>query len=125
MIIALDFDGTVVEHEHPEIGPPVPGAITWLQTLITMGARIILWTCRGDKELQDAVRYLEKNNIQLFGVNGNPEQHWTSSPKAFAHVYVDDRGLGVPLIRPRPGAMQYVDWSKVGPMLSARMDMFQ
>ncbi len=133
MYICVDFDGTVVDHRYPDIGEPVPVAIAWLKRLQVLGAKIILFTMRsnraeGQNLLQDAVIYMEKNGIQLFGVNRNPDQDiWTSSPKAYGEVYVDDAGFGCPLIHPKGFARPCVDWKKVGPqlehMLRSRREM--
>src|ERR1022692_4446426 len=93
-IIGVDFDGTMVTHEFPGIGKGI-GAIAWLKKLNEMGAAIILWTMRSDDPannrfvLTEAVDWCTKNGIELFGVNKNPEQDWTTSPKAYCHVYVD------------------------------------
>ncbi len=69
---------------------------------------------RSGKELQDAVDWFAKNGIELYGVQRNPDQDsWTTSPKAYAHVYIDDAALGAPLLQQawmkRPG----VDWESV------------
>lgn len=126
-IIALDFDGTVVEHCWPEVGPPIPGAIEWLRRIQEAGARIMLWTNRSNQAFEGrggfltaAVRYLEGEGIQLWGINKNPEQHtWSASKKQYAHIYVDDAAFGCPLIYP-PGRRPYVDWSIVGPVVLER-----
>lgn len=123
MYICVDFDGTVVDHRYPEIGEPVPAAIKWLLRIQATGARLILFTMRSDGPktgnlLTDAVQYLETNGIRLFGINENPDQkEWTSSPKAYGHVYVDDLAFGCPLIHPKNFARPCVDWKKVGPQL--------
>lgn len=123
MYICVDFDGTVVDHRYPEIGEPVPGAIKWLLRLQSSGARLILFTMRSDglntgNLLTDAVQYLHKNGIRLYGINTNPDQkEWTSSPKAYGHVYIDDLAFGCPLIHPKGFARPCVDWKKVGPQL--------
>ncbi|HSO10002.1 MAG TPA: hypothetical protein VLR45_08430, partial [Desulfoprunum sp.] len=96
MYICVDFDGTIVDHRYPEIGEPVPMAVTWLLRLQNCGARLILFTMRSDDPrfgnlLTEAVQYLETSGVKLFGVNCNPDQQtWTASPKAYGHVYVDD-----------------------------------
>ena len=121
MYICVDFDGTVVDHRYPEIGDPAPEAIDWLRKFQRYGARIILFTMRSDGPnqgnlLSDAVAYLEKNNIKLHGVNRNPDQDdWTSSPKAYGDMYIDDSAFGCPLIKPRGFSRPCVDWKKVGP----------
>jgi len=123
MYICVDFDGTVVDHRYPDIGEPVPGAIPWLQKLQHLGAKIILFTMRSNRSeglnlLQDAVQFLEANGVQLFGVNRNPDQDvWTSSPKAYGQVYVDDSAFGCPLIQPKGFGRPCVDWDIVGPQL--------
>jgi len=123
MYICVDFDGTVVDHRYPQIGKAVPGALTWLKRLQDHGAKIILYTMRSDSKedgdlLQDAVQYLESNGISLYGVNRNPDQDgWTSSPKAYGDVYVDDAAIGCPLVQVKGFARPCVDWEKVGPRL--------
>lgn len=123
MYICVDFDGTVVDHRYPDIGEPVPGAISWLKKLQRQGARLILFTMRSDSKegrplLRDAVLYLEANGIKLYGVNRNPDQDcWTSSPKAYGEVYVDDSAFGCPLVKPKGFARPCVDWRVVGPQL--------
>ncbi len=123
MYICVDFDGTVVDHRYPEIGEPVPWAIKWLLRLQACGARIILFTMRSDGQktgnlLTEAVQYLAKNGVKLYGINTNPDQKgWTSSPKAYGDVYIDDLAFGCPLIQPKGFARPCVDWKKVGPQL--------
>ena len=55
MIIAVDFDGTIVEHRYPEIGREKPFAFDTLKMLQKEGHRLILWTVREDKLLEEAV----------------------------------------------------------------------
>ena len=124
MIIAIDFDGTCVTHEYPSVGKDV-GAVSVLEDLIYNGHKLILNTMRSGKELSDAVKWFENNNIELYGVNENPTQKsWTTSPKVYAQLYIDDAALGIPLIEnliekngftinDRP----YVDWLQVRKLL--------
>lgn len=116
MLIALDFDGTCVTHAYPNMGQDI-GAIPVLKDLIKRGHRLILNTMRSGKELDDAVDWFKQNDIPLFGVNVNPTQHrWTSSPKCYAELYIDDAALGAPLIfSAKYGA--YINWEKVNKML--------
>ena len=121
MYICVDFDGTIVDHRFPEIGPPVPGALAWMGKWQAAGARIILFTMRSDggkngDVLSQAVDYLTQNGINLYGINKNPTQvHWTNSPKAYGNIYIDDAGYGCPLIQPEGFQRPCVDWSDVGP----------
>ncbi len=124
LVLGIDIDGTVVLHRFPELGPPVPGAIEWLKKLQSLGCLFVLNTMRSDgpprkgewcNVLTDAVNYLRENGIELYGINKNPEQHtWTSSPKVYAHYYIDDAAIGCPLIYPENGDRPYVDWDKIG-----------
>jgi hypothetical protein len=112
MVIAVDFDGTCVTHEYPLVGRDI-GAADVLRRLVAIGHKLILWTMRDGKELQDAVEWFGLNRVELWGVGVNPEQHeWTGSRKAYAKLYIDDAAFGCPLIangKDRP----YVDWSAV------------
>ena len=113
MIFAVDFDGTIVKHEFPKVGPPVPGAIEGMRELVEGEHQIILYTMRSGEHLDTAIGYMAGINIPLLGVNHNPEQsQWTDSPKAFAHRYIDDSAVGCPLIYPE-GSRPYVDWKWV------------
>lgn len=119
-VICLDFDGTVVAHRYPEIGPSI-GAERWLQEWSEAGAKLILWTMRDGPTLEAAVRWYEEREIPLFGVQINPEQaDWTGSPKPYAKLYIDDHGFGIPLVRP-PGQRPYVDWWTLGPRVLAML----
>lgn len=118
MIIAVDFDGTCVDHQYPDIGADVPGAVDWLRRLEDAGARLILWTMRSGETLTAALRWFQDRGIGLWGVNRNPEQDWSTSPKCYAHRYVDDAAAGVPLRSlARVGARPAVDWEAIGPAL--------
>lgn len=129
LIIAVDFDGTCVTHEFPRIGRDIQAAPV-LRALVKSGHRIILWTMRSNvKEpistddnisavpgdyLDQAVNWFKANDIELWGINENPEQKsWTHSPKAYANMYIDDAGVGVPLHRTGDVARPFVDWNKL------------
>lgn len=122
MDIAIDFDGTIVTHEFPRIGDVNPYAFSWMRKFQAAGARLILWTMRSDGQdcgdaLSRAVEHCRANGVEFFGVNSNPEQaEWTSSPKAYAKIYIDDAAFGCPLREnPKAGGRPMVDWQKVGP----------
>ena len=96
LIICVDFDGTCVTHEYPNVGKEI-GATEVLKQLTDKGHKLILFTMRSGKELQDAINWFKERDIPLFGINENPEQHtWTSSPKPYANLYIDDAALGCP-----------------------------
>jgi hypothetical protein len=128
MNIAVDFDGTCVTHAFPQVGKEI-GSVPVLKELVANGHKVYLFTMRSDFKgsaspeeievsdhyLQDAVEWFKSNDIPLSGINENPEQKsWTSSPKVYADLYIDDAALGVPLILDfslsnRP----FVNWSAV------------
>ena len=95
--IAVDFDGTVVEHDYPAIGKEKLFAFQTLKELEKRGARLILWTFRTGKELDEAVEYCRKNGIEFYAVNKNyPEEiiDETVSRKIDADIYIDDKNIG-------------------------------
>lgn len=95
--IAVDFDGTIVEHQYPAIGKEKLFAFRTLKELEKRGALLILWTFRTGKELDDAVEYCKKNGIEFYAVNRNyPEEVFdgTVSRKIDADIYIDDKNLG-------------------------------
>ena len=51
MVIAVDFDGTIVEHEYPKIGEEIPFATETLRMLINDHHKLILWSVREGKLL--------------------------------------------------------------------------
>lgn len=118
MEICVDFDGTVVDHAYPSVGVDVPGAVDTLKLLVMYGHKIILYTMRSDKygstSLQDAIDWYGENGIPLYGVQVNPTQHnWTTSPKCYGQLYIDDAAFGAPLINIEGFNRPCVDWTKV------------
>lgn len=115
MEICVDFDGTCVTHAYPYVGKDI-GAVDVLKELVSKGHKLILWTMRSDKPegnyLQQAVKWFNDNDIPLYGIQKNPEQSsWTSSPKAYAQLYIDDAGAGCPLkYDPQLSNRRFVDW---------------
>lgn len=114
MYIAVDFDGTCVTHDYPRIGKEI-GATKVLKRLVEAGHKLILNTMRSGKELQDAIHWFNTNGIELYGVNENPTQkRWTTSPKVYAHMYIDDAAFGCPLINdPDFSDRPFVDWYSI------------
>ena len=135
MTINLDFDGTVVSHDFPKIGKDI-GAVPVLKKLVEQDHKLILFTMRSDRDslgdtgdnsikdvkgrfLGEAMDWFEDNGIPLYGVQTDPNQHkWTTSPKSYASLMIDDSSLGCPLkvdknISKRP----FVDWKRVEMLL--------
>ena len=98
MIIAVDFDGTIVEHKYPEIGKEIPFATHTLKKLIEDRHRLILWTVRQGKELEEAVEWCRARGVEFYAVNKSfPEE--TVEPdnvyhKVNAELFIDDLNLG-------------------------------
>lgn len=116
-IIAVDFDGTCVTHDFPDIGKEI-GAPSVLRDLVAAGHKLILWTMRSDDPengrtvLTDALEWFKGHGIELYGANVNPGQHWSKSPKAYAHLYLDDAALGAPLtIDAALSVRPFIDWN--------------
>lgn len=119
--IAVDFDGTIVKHEFPKIGEPVPHAIRYLKEFQEVGASLILYTMRDKEYLEQAIKYCSDNFVYFREWNCNPTQsQWTSSPKCYAHIYIDDAAIGCPLIFPRVGR-PYADWQVIGPIVLGKI----
>ena len=95
MIIAVDFDGTIVEHEFPEIGGAFDNAMETLFELQNAGHKIIIWTCRCGAPLADMVRWLIRRGFYADAINSNvaPVQGF-AVPKILADIYIDDRNFG-------------------------------
>ena len=99
MIIAVDFDGTIVEHRYPAIGKERPFATDTLKKLIKDGHRLILWTVREGRLLDEAVEFCRERGVEFYAVNRDyPEEekeynkHY--SRKLKADVWIDDRNVG-------------------------------
>ncbi len=98
MKIAVDFDGTIVEHRYPAIGEEKLFAFETLKQLQKLGHQLILWTFRHGKELDDAVEFCKKNGITFYAVNKSfPEEDFKAhevSRKIDVDLFIDDRNIG-------------------------------
>lgn len=115
----LDFDGTVVTEIYDRNDPTVHGedlhlCVPTLKALVENQHRLVLWTMRDGAHLDTAKKWFTERGIDLFQVNFHPDQ-WTSVPKVFGHVYIDDRALGIPLRQYKGG--RHVCWVEVSLML--------
>lgn len=94
-IIAVDFDGTLCENKWPEIGEPNTELIEHLRTQQSLGAKVILWTCRDGGELADALIWCMEHGLSFDTVNRNlpeiVEKFGRDCRKIFADVYIDDK----------------------------------
>ena len=114
MIIAIDFDGTIVEHKYPKIGKEIPFAIATLKKLQQDGHRLILWTVRENDLLDEAVEFCRQRGVEFFAVNSNyPDENVDASAirsrKLKADMFIDDRNVG-----------GLPDWGVIYEMISRR-----
>ena len=98
MTIAVDFDGTIVEHRYPRIGEEIPFAIATLKMLIKDRHRLILWSVREGELLAEAVEWCRERGVEFYAVNRDyPEEdpsHNGFSRKVKVDLFIDDRNLG-------------------------------
>ena len=99
MIIAVDFDGTIVTHEYPKIGREIPFAIETLKMLINDHHRLILWSVREGHLLDEAVEWCRERGVEFWAVNRDfPEENPKTIPhysrKLKADMFIDDRNIG-------------------------------
>ena len=114
MIIAIDFDGTIVEHKYPKIGKEIPFAIATLKKLQQDGHKLILWTVREGDLLDEAVEFCRQRGVEFFAVNSNyPDENVDASAirsrKLKADMFIDDRNVG-----------GLPDWGVIYEMISRR-----
>ena len=114
LVIAIDFDGTCVEHAYPAIGIEAEGAVETLREINRCHHRLLLLTMRSGQRLEAAIRWFKQRDITLWQVNHNPEQSvWSSSPKIYADIYIDDTALGCPVRYVEGSHRGVVDWQRV------------
>ncbi len=113
MTIAIDFDGTVVKHRYPAIGEEIPFATDTLRLLIEDQHRLILWTVREGKLLDEAVEWCRERGVEFYAINRDfPEEKGVEkgfSRKVKADLFIDDRNLG-----------GLPDWSVIYDMIKSR-----
>jgi len=96
-IVAIDFDGTIVEDTWPTIGNLRPDVLRVIKRLRDNGDNIVIWTCRQGKDLSDAIKFLDKNDIPYDAINENVESvkvDFNPFPKIYYDVLIDDKNLG-------------------------------
>jgi hypothetical protein len=96
--IAVDFDGTIVEHKYPEIGKEILFAFETLRALQKQKHQLILWTYRTGRELEEAVEFCRQNGVEFYAVNKSyPEEVFdeeVTSRKIEVDLFIDDRNVG-------------------------------
>lgn len=99
MTIAVDFDGTIVEHKYPEIGKEIPFATATLKMLINDHHKLILWSVREGKLLEEAVNWCRARGVEFYAINKDYPEEEVEKSKHFsrkikADVWIDDRNIG-------------------------------
>lgn len=100
MTIAVDFDGTIVEHKYPKIGDEIPFATDTLKMLIADRHKLILWTVREGKLLEEAVEWCRKRGVEFYAVNREYPEETRKNNQYFSRklsevdVWIDDRNIG-------------------------------
>ena len=114
MVIAVDFDGTIVQDRYPRIGREMPFATQTLKMLAEEGHRFILWTVRRGAELEEAVEWCRERGVEFYAVNRDfPEENEQTnedySRKLRVDMFIDDRNVG-----------GLPDWGSIYQMVSLR-----
>jgi len=110
LILAIDFDGTIVEDAYPKIGKPKLFAFETLKRLQEDGHRLILWTYRSDISLEEAVEFCKQKGLEFYAVNKSfPEEQfdYSKSRKIHADLFIDDRNIG-----------GFIGWGEIYQMLT-------
>lgn len=113
LIIAVDFDGTIVEDKYPEIGEPYTQTIKFLKDSKEQGHKLILWTCRTGAELDEAIQACRSFGLEFDAVNDNlpeiQEKYQDNARKVYADIYYDDKAVKAPLNADLSGhALRYI-----------------
>lgn len=114
MTIAVDFDGTIVEHKYPEIGEEIQFATDTLKMLINDHHRLILWSVREGKLLDEAVEWCRERGVEFWAVNRDYPEETTGNNQHFSRklkvdLFIDDRNIG-----------GLPDWGTIYQMISRR-----
>lgn len=119
MIIAVDFDGTIVEHRYPEIGKERPFATATLRRLMQDGHKLILWSVREGERLDEAVKWCSERGVRFYAVNKDIDEDAADrqgtthfSRKLKAHLFIDDRNIG-----------GLPDWGTIYRLIESRMTL--
>ena len=95
-VIAIDFDGTLCTDIYPNIGIETP-ILGYIKLLKSYGCKIILWTCRRDDILENAIEWCKIRGLTFDAINSNLkeniEQYGGDTRKVCADVYIDDKSI--------------------------------
>ena len=98
MVIAVDFDGTIVEHKYPEIGREIPFATDTLKLLTKDRHQLLLWTVRKGHLLEEAVEWCRERGVEFYAINKNFPEEKVEGDECFRKlnpdIFIDDRNVG-------------------------------
>lgn len=103
MIIGFDFDGTLTEKsEFPKIGKPDLDMILLCKRAQKLGIETILWTCRVEKQLEEALEFCNDYGLEFSAINECApsnikefESVYKEKPrKIYCDYYIDDKNIG-------------------------------
>jgi len=119
MIIAIDFDGTLVVDEFPKIGRLRENAKEVVNLLCNEGYYIVIWTCRTGMRLTEAIDFLNAQGIRFHAVNeshpGNISAYGgIDTRKIFADVYIEDKCV-----------FHQHDWMKIYAAIHLKFDRYE
>lgn len=97
-IIAVDFDGTLVEDKFPYIGEVREEVWNKVRKVQEKGCKIILWTSRDHERLKEAVEFCTKRGLHFDAINENIDEckvlFDNDARKVYANEYWDDKAVG-------------------------------
>ena len=95
--IFVDFDGTICKDAWPDCGAPNHKVIYYILKKKAQGCKLILWTCRTGKQLEEAVKWCSKYGIIFDAINENLpeliEMYGGDTRKITADEYIDDKNV--------------------------------
>lgn len=105
MTIAVDFDGTIVEHRYPAIGKERPFATATLRQLMADGHKLLLWSVREGETLQEAIDWCKERGVRFYAANtfldeddgesiDTMDKNPSFSRKLKVDCFIDDRNVG-------------------------------
>lgn len=92
-VIAFDFDGVLCNSNYPFLGDEIKPICDFLRSIYDLDCYIILYTCRHDVPLDNALEWCDEHNLHFNYVNKNvPERvaYWGESDKLSYDMLIDD-----------------------------------
>ena len=110
--VAVDFDGTLCVSDFPTILEPIPEAIEFVKQCNQAGVAVILWTCRTDEHLDDAMAWCYEQGIHINKANANLSDWQEEYHAKFPHVNPDGRKVAADLYIDDKANFSGIEWDK-------------